>query len=36
MDFWDKVKYKNQTFYPIDVFWKPERTDEKGRKEGGN
>jgi hypothetical protein len=31
MSFWDKIKYKNEMFYPIDVFWKPERTDEKGR-----
>ncbi|MEM5834254.1 MAG: hypothetical protein QXQ69_00185 [Candidatus Aenigmatarchaeota archaeon] len=31
MKFWDKIKYKDEVFYPVDVFWVPHRTDEKGK-----
>ena len=31
MRFWDEIKYKDNVFRPIDVFWVPYKSDNKGR-----
>jgi hypothetical protein len=29
--FWDRIEYGGKVFCPVDPFWIPYRTDEKGR-----